>query len=237
MKCPLTLRKTLACIFLCLQQIHVVHTSMCFRFPLNPYQLQFFLDSSQFVYIAFIMKSRNKMWTLCVIVCVCYIISTCAQKCKSDRNHQHYAGRCFISSVQDLFGMLLWINTLSSILAQLLHYILKCNYFGMKTVSSFVKIISIPDEDSFRNVRRLNSLVLCLNYMTPSPSFEAVYCYICGRRRMVVARHRMIFLFLLYLSSNNFEITIEFRKIKTSCLAIKCNYIFKGFAKLKIAFV
>ena len=28
----------------------------------------------------------------------------------------------------------------------LLHFILKCNYFGMIAVSVFVKIISIPDE-------------------------------------------------------------------------------------------
>ena len=42
-----------------------------------------------------------------------------------------------------------WINILLSTLVQLLHYILKCNYFGMTTVSFFVKFISIPDEELF----------------------------------------------------------------------------------------
>ena len=31
-----------------------------------------------------------------------------------------------------------------------------------------------------------------------SPSFETVYCYICGRRWVAVARYRMICLVLLY---------------------------------------
>ena len=50
----------------------------------------------------------------------------------------------------------------------------------------FVKIISIPDEESFfRNVRRVHRFILCLNYndvpvcfVTPPPSFLAVYCCI-----------------------------------------------------------
>ena len=47
----------------------------------------------------------------------------------------------------------------------------------------------------FRNLRRVHQFILCLNYMMfllVSPSFETVYCYICGRRRVVVARYRMI---------------------------------------------
>ena len=33
-----------------------------------------------------------------------------------------------------------------------------------------------------------------------SPSFEALYCYICGRRRVAVARYRVICLVLAVLS-------------------------------------
>ena len=67
----------------------------------------------------------------------------------------------------------------------------------MTTVSVFVKIVSIPDlKIIFRNVRRMHCFILCLNYMmfplVLSPSFEAVYCYICSRRRVAVARYRMI---------------------------------------------
>ena len=29
-------------------------------------------------------------------------------------------------------------------------------------------------------------------FLTPPPSFEAVYCFICGRRRVSVSPHRMI---------------------------------------------
>ena len=43
-----------------------------------------------------------------------------------------------------------WISTLLSTLVQMQHFILKCNYFGMMTVSFvFVKTISIPDEELF----------------------------------------------------------------------------------------
>ena len=34
---------------------------------------------------------------------------------------------------------------------------------------------------------------------TPPPYFEAVYCFICGRRRVAVARYRMISLVLIYI--------------------------------------
>ena len=43
----------------------------------------------------------------------------------------------------------------------------------------------------FRNGNRMHRLTLCQN-CNPPPSFEAVYCFICGRRRVVVARYRMI---------------------------------------------
>ena len=40
-------------------------------------------------------------------------------------------------------------------------------------------------------------LILYIYMMFPSLSFEAVYCYICGLRRVAVARYRMICLVLL----------------------------------------
>ena len=53
----------------------------------------------------------------------------------------------------------------------------------------------------FRNVRRGQQFILGLNYiMFPlvlyPPSFEAVYCYICSRRRVAVSRYLMICLVL-----------------------------------------
>ena len=41
------------------------------------------------------------------------------------------------------------INTVLCTLVQLLHNILKCNYFGMTIVRFFFKINSIPDEEIF----------------------------------------------------------------------------------------
>ena len=35
-------------------------------------------------------------------------------------------------------------------------------------------------------------IIRCSRWFCPPPSFEAVYCYICGRRRVAVARYRMI---------------------------------------------
>ena len=37
-----------------------------------------------------------------------------------------------------------------------------------------------------------------VGFVNPPPSFEAVYCYICGRRRVAVARDRMIRLVLVH---------------------------------------
>ena len=53
----------------------------------------------------------------------------------------------------------------------------------------------------FRNVRRVQRFMLCLNYMMlpfilNPPSFKAMFCYICGRRRVAVVRYRMICLVL-----------------------------------------
>ena len=55
----------------------------------------------------------------------------------------------------------------------------------------------------FRNGRRVHRFILCQNYMmfllvlTPPPYFEAEYCSLCGRRRVAVARYRMICLVLV----------------------------------------
>ena len=106
-----------------------------------------------------------------------------------------------------------WINTLLSTLVQPLHYILKCNYFGMTTEGGggvgweLVKIISIPDEKLFSErapgapLHTLSKLYDFPVGFVP-PSFEAVYCYICGRRRVGVARY----LCLVLVNSNLFPL-------------------------------
>ena len=93
------------------------------------------------------------------------------------------------------------MNTLLCTLVQLLYYIKKCNHFGMTTMRVFVKIIhviSIPDEELFSE-RPSDALLHTLSKLfdapvgfVPSPSFEAVDRFICGRRRVAVARYRMI---------------------------------------------
>ena len=53
-----------------------------------------------------------------------------------------------------------------STLVQLLHYILKCNYFGMTTVSFFVNIIGIPDEELFSETSvGCTASYICLDYI------------------------------------------------------------------------
>ena len=37
-----------------------------------------------------------------------------------------------------------------------------------------------------------------VGFVPPPPYFEAEYCLFCGRRRVAVARYRMIFLVLIY---------------------------------------
>ena len=52
------------------------------------------------------------------------------------------------------------------------------------------------------NGRRVHRFILCQNYMmfllvlNPPPYFEAEYCLFCSRRRVAVARYRMICLVL-----------------------------------------
>ena len=59
----------------------------------------------------------------------------------------------------------------------------------------------------FRNGRRVHRFILCQNYIMmfplvlyPPPYFEAEYCLFCGRRRVAVARYRMICLVLTKLN-------------------------------------
>ena len=47
------------------------------------------------------------------------------------------------------FKLTMLTESLLCTLVQVLHYILKCNHFGMTTVRAFVKIISIPDDELF----------------------------------------------------------------------------------------
>ena len=66
----------------------------------------------------------------------------------------------------------------------------------VQIVRGFVKIISIPDEESFPKKPSGATLYTLSNYMmfplVCTPSFEAVYCFIFGRRKVSVARYWMI---------------------------------------------
>ena len=112
-----------------------------------------------------------------------------------------------------------WISTLSSLwctLVQLLHYILKCihlewrwlfgpfTYMLVQTVWFILKIISIPYEEWFSGTTvgctatYFVKIIWWSRWFCNTPFFEAVYCFICGRRRVAVARYRMICLVLLH---------------------------------------
>ena len=75
----------------------------------------------------------------------------------------------------------------------------------------FVKIISIPDEEFiFWTVRRVHRFIICLNYMMfplvlYPPFLRQCDAFICGRRRVAVARHRMICLVLIMKLCNIWE--------------------------------
>ena len=94
---------------------------------------------------------------------------------------------------------------------QLRHYILKCihlewrwlfgpfRYMLIQTVWLIVQIISIPDEDLFSETAvgctasYVVKIIWCSCWFcTPPPYLEAEYCLFCGRRRVAVARYRMI---------------------------------------------
>ena len=51
--------------------------------------------------------------------------------------------------------------------------------------------------------------------MYPPPSFEAVNCYICGRRRVAVARYRMICLVLVIIKAERSKIDVP-RDVRNS---------------------
>ena len=106
-------------------------------------------------------------------------------------------------------------HTLWCTLVQLLHYILKCihlewrwlfgpfRYMLIQTVWLIVQIISIPDEELFSETAVgctvsyfVQNYMMFLLVLTPPPYFEADYCLFCGRRRVAVARYRMICLVL-----------------------------------------
>ena len=65
-----------------------------------------------------------------------------------------------------------------------------------------VYIISIPDEELFSETTVGSTasyfvkIILCSRWFCNPPYFKAVYCCICGRRRVAVARYRMICLVL-----------------------------------------
>ena len=66
----------------------------------------------------------------------------------------------------------------------------------MTIVSVFVKIISIPDEEVFSETAPFHTLSkirvygVPVGFVNPPPtSFEAVYCFICGRQMVAVARY------------------------------------------------
>ena len=88
----------------------------------------------------------------------------------------------------------------------------------MPTLRVLVKIISIPGEELFSetSVALLHTLSklydVPVGFVTPPPySFEAVYCFISGRRRVAVARYRMICLVLIFSIVDNFIYKHVFR--------------------------
>ena len=64
-----------------------------------------------------------------------------------------------------------------------------------------------PKRPSGAPLHSLSKLyVVAVGFVTPPSYFEAVYCFMCGRRRVVVARYRMICLVLMTLEQcHNFE--------------------------------
>ena len=54
------------------------------------------------------------------------------------------------------------------------------------TVWTFIKIISISRAPYFVKI------IWCFRWFCTPPSIKAVFCFICGRRRVAVTQHRMI---------------------------------------------
>ena len=111
---------------------------------------------------------------------------------------------------------------------QPLHYSLMCIFiFGMTTVRFLSKLLEslmrnyFPKRTSGAPLHTLPKL-----YDVPvgfvSPSFEAVYCYICDRRRMAVARYRMNCLVL------------DFRTLTCRAMGIICKPSMYQCTKFKV---
>ena len=52
------------------------------------------------------------------------------------------------------------------------------------------------EQVNFNLINDVCQNLTCSRWFDPPPSFEAVYCVICGRRRVAVARYRMVCLVL-----------------------------------------
>ena len=59
-----------------------------------------------------------------------------------------------------------------------------------------------PSGAPLHTLSKLYDYDVPVGFVTPPPYFEAVYCFICGRRRVDVARYWMICLVLLYILSD-----------------------------------
>ena len=83
----------------------------------------------------------------------------------------------------------------------------------MYTVLTFIKFLTPLMRNDFRkrpSGAPLHTLTksyhIPIGFVNLFPSFEAVSCFICGRRRVVVAWHRMICLVLIfYEAETNFQ--------------------------------
>ena len=80
----------------------------------------------------------------------------------------------------------------------------------VKTNRSVYCLISIPDEELFSEAAvgctasYLSKLYdVPVGFVTPTSYFETVYCFICGRQRVAVARYRMICLVIVHQSLYN----------------------------------
>ena len=88
---------------------------------------------------------------------------------------------------------------------------IKCpwNYILIQTVRFRVLIISIPDEELFSE-----TTVGCIaSYLVQIIWFEVVYCFICGRRRVAVARYRIVF--FLFRNPQSWTCSIQMKSSMT----------------------
>ena len=127
---------------------------------------------------------------------------------------------------------------LKSTLEQLTWY-----HFGMTTVSWFLSKLLVSLMRNYMYFTKCTSgaplHALSKLYDVPvgfvsSPSFEAVYCYICGRQRVAVARYRMICFGFFYKAEISLIVTYQptlllckaWRYICQSKITLKCRYHF-----------